>query len=50
MVWHVVHAQIGTKIYPIDYIQCDVSDPNETKTKLSQLTYVTHIFYVTWAD
>ncbi|KAM4129363.1 hypothetical protein ACJW30_01G017000 [Castanea mollissima] len=24
--------------------------PNETKTKLSQLTDVTHIFYVTWAS
>ena len=38
------------KNYPIEYIQCDVSDPNETKTKLSQLTDVTHIFYVTWAS
>ena len=38
------------KDYPIEYIQCDVSNPNETKTKLSQLTDVTHIFYVTWAS
>ena len=38
------------KDYPIEYIQCNVSDPNETKTKLSQLTDVTHIFYVTWAS
>ncbi|XP_075635138.1 3-oxo-Delta(4,5)-steroid 5-beta-reductase-like isoform X1 [Castanea sativa] len=38
------------KDYPIEYIQCDVSDPNETKTKLSQLTDVTHIFYVNWAS
>ncbi|KAM3758111.1 hypothetical protein ACB098_01G018100 [Castanea mollissima] len=38
------------KEYPIEYIQCDVSDPNETQTKLSKLTDVTHIFYVTWAS
>ena len=38
------------KDYPIEYIQCNFSDPNETKTKLSQLTDVAHIFYVTWAS
>ncbi|KAL4649500.1 hypothetical protein ACB092_01G017600 [Castanea dentata] len=32
------------------YIQGDVSDPNETQAKLSKLTDVTHIFYVTWAN
>ncbi|MBA0668918.1 hypothetical protein Goklo_001791, partial [Gossypium klotzschianum] len=34
--------------HPIEYVQCDVSDPNDTKSKLSQLTDVTHIFYVSW--
>jgi len=38
------------KDHPVEYIQCDVSDPKETQTKLSQLTDVTHIFYVTWAS
>ncbi|KAK9002853.1 hypothetical protein V6N11_060430 [Hibiscus sabdariffa] len=32
----------------IEYIQCDVYDPKETESKLSQLTDVTHIFYVSW--
>uniref|UniRef100_A0A7N2KRI4 PRISE-like Rossmann-fold domain-containing protein n=1 Tax=Quercus lobata TaxID=97700 RepID=A0A7N2KRI4_QUELO len=41
---------IWNKDYPIEYIQCDVSNPNETQTKLSKLTDVTHIFYVTWAS
>ncbi|KAJ8762497.1 hypothetical protein K2173_007936 [Erythroxylum novogranatense] len=36
--------------HPIEYIQCDVSNPDDTKSKLSQLTDVTHIFYVTWAS
>ncbi|KAH9752670.1 3-oxo-Delta(4,5)-steroid 5-beta-reductase [Citrus sinensis] len=36
--------------YPIDYIQCDVSDPDDTQAKLSKLADVTHIFYVTWAS
>ncbi|KDO36382.1 hypothetical protein CISIN_1g046987mg, partial [Citrus sinensis] len=36
--------------HPIEYIQCDVSDPQQTQTKLSQLTDVTHIFYTTWAS
>ncbi|XP_017616706.1 3-oxo-Delta(4,5)-steroid 5-beta-reductase-like [Gossypium arboreum] len=36
--------------HPIEYIQCDVSDPNDTKSKLSQLTDVTHIFYVSWTN
>ncbi|KAL0017503.1 hypothetical protein SO802_004572, partial [Lithocarpus litseifolius] len=30
------------KDYPVEYIQCDVSDTKETQTKLSQLTDVTH--------
>jgi len=38
------------KDYPVEYIQCDVSDTKETQAKLSQLTDVTHIFYVTWAS
>ncbi|KAL8490123.1 hypothetical protein ACS0TY_025382 [Phlomoides rotata] len=36
--------------HPVQYIQCDVSDCHETQTKLSPLTDVTHIFYVTWAN
>ncbi|XP_024966166.1 3-oxo-Delta(4,5)-steroid 5-beta-reductase-like [Cynara cardunculus var. scolymus] len=36
--------------YPIDYIQCDVSDPEQTQSKLSTLTDLTHLFYVTWAN
>ncbi|XP_010271744.1 PREDICTED: 3-oxo-Delta(4,5)-steroid 5-beta-reductase-like [Nelumbo nucifera] len=36
--------------HPIEYIQCDVSDPEETQSKLSPLTDVTHIFYVTWTN
>ncbi|KAH9686747.1 3-oxo-Delta(4,5)-steroid 5-beta-reductase [Citrus sinensis] len=36
--------------YPIDYIQCDVSDPDDTQAKLSKPADVTHIFYVTWAS
>ena len=38
------------KNYHVEYIQCDVFDTKETQTKLSQLTDVTHIFYVTWAS
>lgn len=33
--------------HPMEYIQCDVSDPDDTQAKLSKLTDVTHIFYVT---
>ncbi|GLU04162.1 hypothetical protein SLE2022_213230 [Rubroshorea leprosula] len=36
--------------HPIEYIQCDVSDPADTEAKLSQLTDVTHVFYATWAN
>nr|WLD25707.1 progesterone-5-beta-reductase 3-2 [Pelargonium hybrid cultivar] len=36
--------------HPIEYIQCDVSDPQDAHSKLSALTDVTHIFYVTWAS
>ncbi|GMN61451.1 hypothetical protein TIFTF001_030542 [Ficus carica] len=36
--------------HPIEYIQCDISDPEDANTKLSRLTDVTHIFYVTWAN
>ncbi|ESR45766.1 hypothetical protein CICLE_v10001422mg [Citrus x clementina] len=36
--------------HPIEYIQCDISDQEETQAKLSKLTDVTHIFYVTWAS
>lgn len=36
--------------HPIEYIQCDISDPQETESKLSALTDVTHVFYVTWTN
>ncbi|XP_059650635.1 (S)-8-oxocitronellyl enol synthase CYC2-like [Cornus florida] len=36
--------------HPVEYIQCDVSDPEETQSKLSTLQDITHIFYVTWAN
>ncbi|KAI7755697.1 hypothetical protein M8C21_032601 [Ambrosia artemisiifolia] len=36
--------------HPIEYIQCDVSDPDDTKNKLGDLKDVTHLFYVTWAN
>ncbi|TXG52506.1 hypothetical protein EZV62_021675 [Acer yangbiense] len=34
----------------VEYIQCDVSNPNQTQSKLSVLTDVTNIFYVTWTS
>ncbi|CAL0319041.1 unnamed protein product [Lupinus luteus] len=34
--------------HPINYIQCDISDPDDAQSKLSVLTDVTHIFYVSW--
>ncbi|KAF4382356.1 hypothetical protein G4B88_011308 [Cannabis sativa] len=36
--------------HPIHYIQCDVTDPNQTRDKLSKLSDITHIFYVTWTN
>jgi nucleoside-diphosphate-sugar epimerase len=36
--------------HQLEYIQCDVYDAKETQDKLSQLTDVTDIFYVTWAS
>ncbi|CAH2078096.1 unnamed protein product [Thlaspi arvense] len=36
--------------HPIDYIQCDVSDAEDSRSKLSPLTDVTHVFYVTWTN
>ncbi|XP_049401462.1 (S)-8-oxocitronellyl enol synthase ISY1-like [Solanum stenotomum] len=35
--------------YPIEYIQCDISSTEETQSKLTLLTEVTQVFYVTWA-
>ncbi|GAU27318.1 hypothetical protein TSUD_05440 [Trifolium subterraneum] len=35
---------------PIHYIQCDVSDQNDVELKLTTLTDVTHIFYVSWTS
>ncbi|KAL8122255.1 (S)-8-oxocitronellyl enol synthase ISY1-like [Apium graveolens] len=34
----------------VEYIQCDISNPEETETRLSPLKDVTHIFYVTWTN
>ncbi|KAK3013895.1 hypothetical protein RJ639_009423 [Escallonia herrerae] len=36
--------------HPVEYIQCDISDPQETQSKLSVIQDITHIFYVTWAS
>ncbi|KAK2974503.1 hypothetical protein RJ640_018668 [Escallonia rubra] len=36
--------------HPVEYIQCDISDPQETQSKLSVIQDITHIFYVTWAN
>ncbi|GAB4839336.1 mitochondrial peripheral inner membrane protein [Ancistrocladus abbreviatus] len=36
--------------HPIEYIQCDISDEQDSLTKLSALTDVTDIFYVTWTN
>ncbi|GLT93559.1 hypothetical protein SLE2022_113480 [Rubroshorea leprosula] len=36
--------------HPIEYVQCDVLDQADTDAKLSPLTDVTHIFYVTWTS
>lgn len=35
---------------PVHYIQCDVSNQNDVELKLSPLTDVTHIFYVSWTS
>ncbi|XP_010530504.1 PREDICTED: 3-oxo-Delta(4,5)-steroid 5-beta-reductase-like [Tarenaya hassleriana] len=36
--------------HPVEYIQCDVSDAIDAQSKLSPLTDVTHIFFVTWTN
>ncbi|KAE9447123.1 hypothetical protein C3L33_20981, partial [Rhododendron williamsianum] len=36
--------------HPIDYVQCDISDPDLTESTLSPLTDVTHLFYTTWTN
>nr|GEX32798.1 3-oxo-delta(4,5)-steroid 5-beta-reductase-like [Tanacetum cinerariifolium]GEX43639.1 3-oxo-delta(4,5)-steroid 5-beta-reductase-like [Tanacetum cinerariifolium] len=36
--------------HPIEYIQCDISDREQTVSKLFNLNDVTHLFYVTWAN
>uniref|UniRef100_A0A7C9CNM2 PRISE-like Rossmann-fold domain-containing protein n=1 Tax=Opuntia streptacantha TaxID=393608 RepID=A0A7C9CNM2_OPUST len=36
--------------HPVEYIQCDISDAADAAAKLSPLSDVTHIFYVTWAN
>ncbi|KAL8490122.1 hypothetical protein ACS0TY_025381 [Phlomoides rotata] len=35
--------------FHVDYIQCDISKPEETHSKLSPLKDITHVFYVTFA-
>lgn len=34
----------------VEYIQCDICNLDETRSKLSVLQDVTHVFYVTWAS
>ncbi|XP_031270651.1 3-oxo-Delta(4,5)-steroid 5-beta-reductase-like [Pistacia vera] len=34
----------------VEYIQCDLSNWEDTQAKLSQLSDVTHIFYVSWTN
>ncbi|XP_065869631.1 (S)-8-oxocitronellyl enol synthase CYC2-like [Euphorbia lathyris] len=36
--------------HPIEYVQCDVSNEEETLEKLSTFRDITHIFYVAWAS
>ncbi|CAN4101436.1 unnamed protein product [Withania somnifera] len=36
--------------HPIEYVQCDIANPEDTQSKISLLTDVTHVFYVTWAS
>ncbi|XP_049399905.1 (S)-8-oxocitronellyl enol synthase ISY1-like [Solanum stenotomum] len=36
--------------HPIEYIQCDISNKEEAQSRLTLLTDVTHVFYVTWAN
>ncbi|KAK1358882.1 Progesterone 5-beta-reductase [Heracleum sosnowskyi] len=40
--WHANHH--------VEYIQCDISNAEETESKLSGLKDVTHLFYVTWGS
>ncbi|KAL9242049.1 hypothetical protein vseg_016092 [Gypsophila vaccaria] len=34
----------------INYVQCEMGDPEDSKIKLSRLTDVTHVFYVGWVN
>ncbi|KAL6995418.1 mitochondrial peripheral inner membrane protein [Sarracenia purpurea var. burkii] len=43
MAWNAEH-------YPVKYVQCDISSSEDALAKLSLLTDVTHIFYVTWTN
>ena len=36
--------------HPITYVQCDVSDAEQALARLSPLTDVTQVFYVTWSS
>ncbi|KAL5706945.1 Delta(4)-3-oxosteroid 5beta-reductase [Ranunculus cassubicifolius] len=42
--------QSSQKTDRVEYIQCDVSNKDESYSKLSTLTDITHIFYVTWSS
>lgn len=34
----------------MEYIQCDITNQEETESKLANLQDLTHVFYVTWAN
>ncbi|KAL8122242.1 hypothetical protein AgCh_018838 [Apium graveolens] len=36
--------------HPVEYIQCDITNAEETESKLSPLKDVTHLFYATWTN
>ncbi|XP_020213884.1 3-oxo-Delta(4,5)-steroid 5-beta-reductase [Cajanus cajan] len=36
--------------HPVEYIQCDVSDPADADAKLAALSDVTHVFFVSWTN
>ncbi|KAK1358963.1 hypothetical protein POM88_043437 [Heracleum sosnowskyi] len=36
--------------YPVEYIQSDIPNPEETESRLSHLKDVIYLFYVSWAS
>ncbi|CAH9081860.1 unnamed protein product [Cuscuta europaea] len=44
------HRPAWNSDHPIQYVQCDISDPDDANSKLSVLTDITHVFYVTWTN